>query len=115
LGGTAQPVEVAREVKRIEFRVVALDDIDSVADFYALVDQGIAERWINAVQTVAGEVSRRPSFGSTTHAEQLGIEGLRHRQVPRFPYLLFYIERDDSIAIVRVLHERRDVLAEFEE
>jgi toxin ParE1/3/4 len=102
-------------VKRLEFRVVALADIDATADSYALVDQGIAERWINAVQTVASEVSRRPSFGSTTHAERLGVEGLRHRQVPRFPYLLFYVELDDSIAIVRVLHERRDVAAEFEE
>ena len=102
-------------MKRLEFRVVALADIDAVADFYALVDYGIADRWINAVQTVAGEVSRRPSFGSTIYAEQLGIAGLRHRQVPRFPYLLFYVERDDSIAIVRVLHERRDVTAELEE
>jgi toxin ParE1/3/4 len=102
-------------VKRLEFRVVALADIDAVADFYALVNHRIAKRWINAVQTVAGEVSRRPSFGSTIYAEQLGIEGLRHRQIPGFPYLLFYVERDDSIAIVRVLHERRDVTAEFED
>jgi toxin ParE1/3/4 len=102
-------------VKKVEFKSAALVDTDAISDFYSLVDEDVEERWIKAVEKLVGEIARRPSFGSSTYAQQLAIEGLKHRHVPRFPYLIFYVEQADSIVIVRVLHERRDVAAELED
>jgi toxin ParE1/3/4 len=102
-------------VKEIEFRPTAIVDIDASSDFYALVEGEVGGRWVAAIKKLIGEISRRPSFGSAAYAAHLTIEGLRHRQVPRFPYLLFYVELHDVISVVRVLHERRDVAFEFED
>ncbi len=102
-------------MRQIEIRLAARDDIDAVADFYAQAGLEIAERWIDAVQRLVGDVARRPSFGSTSYAELTGVDGLRHRQVSRFPYLLFYLELEHAIVLVRVLHERRDVAAQIDE
>ncbi len=102
-------------MKPIEFKPAALIDTDAISDFYALVEEDIEERWIAAIQKLVGEIARRPSFGSATYAEQLAIENLRRRQVPRFPCLVFYLEHPDSVVIVRVLHERRDLDVEFQD
>jgi hypothetical protein len=37
------------------------------------------------------------------------LPGLRHRRLARFPWLVFYVERDDHIDIWRVLDARRDI------
>lgn len=67
------------------------------------------------MQRLVGDIACRPSFGSTTCAELTGVEGLGHRPVSWFPYLLFYLELERVIVLVRVLHERRDVAAQIEE
>jgi toxin ParE1/3/4 len=37
--------------------------------------------------------------------------GLRSRRLIGFPYLAFYVERDDCIEVWRVLHAQRDIPA----
>jgi toxin ParE1/3/4 len=96
-------------VKPVHYRDLALDDIDSSTDYYATVDGKVARQWVEELQRAVADIGRHPRLGSSRFAEQLGIEGLRHRTLGKFPYLVFYIESDDRIVIVRVLHERRDV------
>lgn len=38
-------------------------------------------------------------------------QGLRSRSIARFPFLIFYMERDDHIDVWRVLHAQRDIPA----
>lgn len=102
-------------MKPIEFRALAVSDLDGISDFYSLVGTGVAERWVGVVERLLGEIARRPSFGSTAYGERLAIYGLRYRQVPRFPYVVFYLELENSLSIVRILHERRDIAAELDE
>jgi toxin ParE1/3/4 len=42
---------------------------------------------------------------------ELEIPALRCWQLERFPYLVFYVERDDHIDVWRVLHGHRDIPA----
>jgi toxin ParE1/3/4 len=100
-------------VKPVHYRDLALDDIDSSIDYYATVDGKVARRWVEEMQRAVADIGRHPRLGSSRFAEQLGIEGLRHRTLGKFPYLVFYIESDSRIVIVRVLHERRDVHGEL--
>ncbi len=43
--------------------------------------------------------------------KELDLPGLRCWPVKRYPYLVFYVERDDHIDVWRVLHGQRDIPA----
>lgn len=43
------------------------------------------------------------------------IDGLRFWKLSDFPYLVFYIERENRIDVLRILHAQRDVEAELNE
>jgi len=45
------------------------------------------------------------------YAHQLGLADLRFWPLGRYPYLVFYVERDEHIDVWRVLHEQRDIPA----
>lgn len=100
-------------MKSVHYRDLALDDIDASIDYYATVSTDVARRWVEALQRAVADIGRHPRLGSSRFAEHLGIEGLRHRTLRKFPYLVFFIESDSNILIVRVLHERRDVDGEL--
>ena len=100
-------------MKRLEIRTRAVEDISAATDFYAAAEGRLADRCLTALQRTVAQIGRRPTFGSTAFAQHLDVPGLRHRNVPEFPYLVFYLETDAAVVIVRVLHERRDVLGEL--
>ena len=61
-------------------------------------------------------IARRPATGSPRYALQVGLAGLapenvRFWRLGRYPYLVFYIERNDHVDVWRVLHEQRDIPA----
>jgi toxin ParE1/3/4 len=39
----------------------------------------------------------------------LGLADLRCWPIDRYPYLVFYVERDDHVDVWRVLHQQRDI------
>lgn len=45
------------------------------------------------------------------YATRTNTPGLRFWQVKRFPYLIFYVEREDHVDVWRVLHGQRDIPA----
>lgn len=100
-------------MKRLEVRTRAVDDISAATDVYAASGELLAERWLTALARTVSQIGRRPTFGSATFAQHLDVPGLRHVGVRQFPYLVFYLEMDAAVVIVRVLHERRDVLGEM--
>ncbi len=52
-----------------------------------------------------------PSVGSRRYAHLLPDASLRVWSFDRFPYLVFYRVSGDVLDVVRVLHERRDIVA----
>lgn len=60
-------------------------------------------------------VAARPATGSPLYSYELAIPGLRHQRLKRYPYLIFYIERDDQIDVWRVLHAQRDIPARLQD
>jgi toxin ParE1/3/4 len=90
----------------------AMADATEAADYYTdEVDADTALQFIDALNSAKANISRAPRLGSPRYAELLKIPGLRHRQLRRFPYLVFYIERADHIDVWRVLHSARDLPA----
>ncbi len=98
--------------KPVVARPLAQRDIDEALAHYG--NEGgveVALRFIDAVARAFGRVGAQPRAGSARHAHELELEGLRAWPVPRFPYLVFYVERADHIDVWRVLHAKRDIPA----
>jgi len=93
-------------------RAVAQRDIEAAVAHYVAESGGaVALRFIDAVERAFGRIGRSPGVGSPRHGIALGLAGLRAWPVPRFPYLVFYVEREDRVDVWRVLHAQRDIPA----
>jgi toxin ParE1/3/4 len=56
-------------------------------------------------------VGRHPHSGTLRFSYELDIPELRVWPLPRFPYLVFYVEGDNEIDVWRILHTHRDIPA----
>ena len=103
-------------MKRIVPRDAAEQDIDQAADYYTdEAGEDIAHGFVEAVREVYRAISTHPGAGSPRYAALLGVEGLRNRKLSRFPYLVFYVERETHIDVWRILHAQRDIPATLAE
>ncbi|MDT8369722.1 MAG: type II toxin-antitoxin system RelE/ParE family toxin [Longimicrobiales bacterium] len=85
-------------------------DIEETIEHYlAEAGETAALGFIDALQSAYGQIARHPASGSPRYAHELDLPGLRCRQLPRYPYLVFYVEGDDHLDIWRVLHAERDI------
>ena len=91
--------------KPVVLRAIARQDGDEAVDFY-LADAGeaVALRFISAIQAAPLAIGRHPCAGSPRHVQELDLPGLRSGTVRRFPYVVFYVERDRDVDVWRVLH-----------
>jgi toxin ParE1/3/4 len=67
--------------------------------------------FINALEKAYGHIGRHPAAGSPRYAHELNLPDMRFWLVPGYPYVVFYVERDDHIDVWRVLHAQRDIPA----
>jgi len=100
---------VARPVR---LRSRAVDDIEAAVDYYVReADTTVAGRFITAVERALHQIGRHPHAGSLRFSYELDLPELRAWPVDRFPYLVFYVEREHEIDVWRILHTRRDLPA----
>ncbi len=96
--------------KPVRLRRLAAEDIDAALDHYCSeAGHDVAARFIGSVERAVTRIGRHPHNGSLRFAYELEIPDLRCWPVPRFPYLIMYVERDTEIDVWRVLHTRRDI------
>ena len=69
----------------------------------------IARSFVVAVQEAFRHVGQFPGSGSQRIGSAVQLAGLRSWPVSGFPYLLLYVEGDDTIDVYRVLHNARDI------
>jgi len=98
--------------KSVRPREQARQDTDTAVDYY-LRETGldIALGFIDALETTYCTIADHPGVGSPRYAHELDIPGLRNHPLKRYPYLVFYVEREDHIDVWRVLHAERDIPA----
>lgn len=98
--------------KPVVLREQAQNDINDAIDHY-LTEAGpaVTLSFIDALEDVLREIGMRPKSGSPRYAQELDIPGLRFRTIGRFPYLIFYIEKEAEVDVWRILHGARDVPA----
>lgn len=99
-------------VKRIVPRALANSDVEEAIDHYLIeATATVALGFVDALEKAYAHIARQPASGSPRYAHQLGLADLRFWPLGRYPYLVFYVERDDHIDVWRVLHQQRDIPA----
>ena len=102
--------------KPLRLRPRARADIAAITRHYASeAGASVTLAFAAALEAAFAHIAAHPASGSLRHAEDAGIPGLRFWPLRRFPYLLLYLDRDDHLDVVRVLHTRRDVPARARE
>ena len=99
-------------VKPVIPRALANRDVDQAIDHY--LDEGgerVGLGFIEALEKAYRHIARHPASGSPRYAQELDLPGLRAWPLKRYPYLVFYVERDDHVDVWRVLHSQRDLPA----
>ncbi|MBL6614931.1 MAG: type II toxin-antitoxin system RelE/ParE family toxin [Reyranella sp.] len=96
--------------KPIRPRETAKRDVEEAIDYYAReAGADVATGLIDALQAAYRFVGEHPAAGPPRYANELGLPGLRSRLLKGYPYIVFYVERDDHIDVWRVLHAHRDI------
>ncbi|MFQ6559851.1 type II toxin-antitoxin system RelE/ParE family toxin [Pseudomonas sp. Lb2C1-1] len=91
-------------------RALASQDVEDAVNYY--LDQQAEQAalsFIGALENAYTHISRHPASGMTRYAHELDIPGLLCWPLKRYPYLVFYVERDEHIDVWRVLHGMRDI------
>jgi toxin ParE1/3/4 len=93
-------------------RALASQDVEEAIDYY-LGEQAeqAALGFIDALEKAYDHIGRHPGSGLTRYAHELDLPGLLCWPLQGYPYLVFYIERDEHIDVWRVLHGKRDIPA----
>ena len=73
--------------------------------------EALALRFIDALERSLDSIARHPAAGSPRFGYELQLPGLRAVSLQGFPYLVFYVEREDVADVWRVLHGHRDMPA----
>ena len=99
-------------MKRIVPRQLANRDIEEAIDHYlAEATAKVAMGFVDELEKAYAHIARHPVTRSPRCAHQLALADLRFWRVGRYPFLVFYIEREEHIDVWRVLHEQRDIPA----
>ncbi|QDT63689.1 type II toxin-antitoxin system RelE/ParE family toxin [Calycomorphotria hydatis] len=84
----------------------AARDLVDICDYLAEQDLSIADHFLDRLENLLDALKHQPAIG--TPCEEL-IAGLRSMTIRRYPYVLYYLQHDDEITIIRILHAARDV------
>jgi toxin ParE1/3/4 len=96
--------------KPIIRRPKAAEDVEAHAGYIAVESINSAFRFLDRVEQTIKGLSLFPTSGSPFPSRQPELAGLRTKLVKDFPnHVVFYIERDHAIEIVRVLRGGQDM------
>ncbi len=97
-------------IKPIRVRAVADSDIDNHINYMAQDNPDAALRFIDALEVTYSKIAEFPAIGSPRYSHL--VKNVRFRAVQDFEnHLIFYLERQDYIDIIRILHGARDIPA----
>ena len=95
-----------------EFRIAAeaKADVEAILNHY-LMQAGSppAIRLLDAWTACLAHLAEHPEAGSPRLARKMTIPTLRVWPVKGFPYIAFYVTRQQGVRVIRVLHTARDI------
>jgi toxin ParE1/3/4 len=96
--------------KKIVITPKASEDLDDCFAYMSQDNPEIALRFFDSTRLTIAQIARMPGIGSIFVNENERLQGLRKWSVKDFrKYLIFYIDRDEVVEIVRILYATRDI------
>ena len=86
-------------------------DVEEAVGYYLKEAPHAVGVFIDSLECAYRHIQRTPDAGSARYAWELDLPEIRFVPCGKFPYLIFYQERVDSNAVIRVLHGQRDIPA----
>lgn len=91
-------------------RALAVRDVEAALEHYRTeVSEAVALGFVAALENGYSHIRRYPGSGSTRLAHELKLPGLRSWRLRDYPYIIFYVEREEWVDVWRVLHGQRDI------
>lgn len=87
---------------RFRWEEEALDEYEEAAKFYGLRELGLDERFIESIESAIESVCDSPK--SWPFLE----DDFRRRVVNIFPYSIIYLEDNNLVVIVAIMHDSRE-------
>ncbi|MEE9309596.1 MAG: type II toxin-antitoxin system RelE/ParE family toxin [Cocleimonas sp.] len=85
-------------------------DIDTFFFYIAEDDVAVADKFLERVEETQKLIANFPKIAPMFITENPALSGIRWFPVKNFPkHLLFYIEGESRISIVRMLHKAQDI------
>lgn len=92
----------------------AAQDAEDIADFIAKDSLRSAVRFLENTESTLEDLAEFPGAGSPFESAHPDLANLRFRRVKGFPnHIIFYLEHEDAIEVVRILHGARDLDSEL--
>lgn len=85
--------------------IIRLEAELDLADTYAWYEEhakGYGNEFLDAVEEILKRIEANPRLYPIVY------KSVRRALIRRFPYVVFYVESEDSIAILSVMHGKRD-------
>ena len=89
-------------------------DIENAIDYYVVQAPHMVDLFIAALEKATAHIQRAPGTGSLRHAAELDLPELRFWTLNKFPYGLFYLEQEDHLLVLRLIHMSRDIPASLQ-
>ena len=89
-------------VKQIIIRPEAESDIKDAYEWYEAQRKGLGEGFLLCIEEALSRASRNPEIYSVVYKQ------VRRVLIHRFPFGVFFIEGEESISVLAVLHARRN-------
>lgn len=84
------------------FKPLAEIDVEEAYDWYERRRRGLDSDFLLNIEETIERCLRQPNMYPAVH------ENIRRALIRRFPYGIFYIVADEKLAVLAVLHVRRD-------
>jgi toxin ParE1/3/4 len=96
--------------KKIVITPKASQDLDDCFAYISQNNPEIALHFFDSTRITIAQIAKMPGIGSIFATNNTRLQGVRKWSVKDFrKYLIFYIERDDAVEIVRILYAARDI------
>jgi toxin ParE1/3/4 len=96
--------------KKIVITPKASQDLDDCFAYISQDNSEIALQFFDSARLTIAQIARMPGIGSIFANNNSRLQGLRKWSVKDFrKYLIFYIDRDEVVEIVRILYATRDI------
>ena len=99
---------------RILRRPKAVEDIETHAAYLAADNLDVALRFLDDARQTIEQIAEFPSSGAPFPSRNSDLAKMRTKLMSNFPnYVIFYIEHEDSVEVVRILRGGQDMEEEI--